>query len=157
MFDKVMNTLLWTVLFKCKIYGNIFDVVSYGIYKCKSATRDFPGQARFLGMRVLWQTFCLQHQHTNLKAPRGIFWIFSLLDALKTAFLMKYLTHRSTQSGYFFLKLRKFFSIFKKMAGKALLPPLHFPMFASEMNIWYIVAHADKKSIISTIFEDRSV
>ena len=122
MFDKVMNTLLWTVLFKCKIYGNIFDVVSYGIYKCKSATRDFPGQTRFLGMRVLWQTFCLQHQHTNLKAPRGIFWIFSLLDALKTAFLMKYLTHRSTQSGYFFLKLRKFFSIFKKWQAKPRYP-----------------------------------
>lgn len=50
----------------------------------------------------------------QFKSPKGNILDFSLLDALKTAFLMKYLTHRSTQSGYFFLKLRKFFSIFKK-------------------------------------------
>ena len=76
------------------------------------ATRNFSGQLSFLGMRTLWYTFYLEH--TKERSHREKFWSFFLLGALKNALQMKYLTHRWAQSGYFFLKSRYLFSIFKK-------------------------------------------
>ena len=49
---------------------------------------------------------------------QGKFLSFFLVDAIKTAFQMRHLTHRWTQSGYFALKSGLFFD-FKKRAGKA--------------------------------------
>ena len=55
---------------------------------------------------------------------------FHLLDALKAAFQTRNLTHRWTQSGYFFLKWWYFFLFSKKNWGLALLansPPPYMP------------------------------
>ena len=47
---------------------------------------------------------------------------FHLLDALKVAFQTRNLTHRWTQSGYFFLKWRYFFLFSKKIGASPYLP-----------------------------------
>ena len=60
----------------------------------KGGIRNFSGQVRFLRMRSFLEFF--------------------LINALKIEFQMRHLTHRWTQSGYFFLKSGQFRLILKK-------------------------------------------
>ena len=73
----------------------------------------------------------LRYRRENLK---GELFEFLFLDAFETAFSMRYLNHRWTQSGYFFLKQGHFFSIFSKGQARPRPPHPSLPIYAPDVH-----------------------
>ena len=97
-----------SILGNCKghrfmILQNIFEL-NPGAQPCICR-----GRRGFLELGTSINILSTTHQR---KAQQGKMSEFFLRDTLKIAFQMRHITHRWTQSGYFFLKSGHFFSIF---------------------------------------------
>ena len=73
--------------------------------ECRHTTRKFSGQGRTRGTRTLREIL----SKTRKKGSAGKYFVFFLLDTLKTTFQMENLTQTWTQSGLFFQKSGYFF------------------------------------------------
>ena len=98
--------------------------VNLSIYTVQASNQEFLRAGEFSrneGTSI--NSLSTTHQR---RAPQGKILEFFHLDALKTAFQVRHLTHRWIQSEYFLLKLRYYYSIFKK---RQLSPCLTCPLY----------------------------